>query len=142
RQLTRRLNFFPSDGTIKQLKNSGGFRLIKNKKAIDSIMSYDKSVENVLLTQDIQTGEIADVRPMIGKLLNPNILETMIHEGTIQPPLGNPKLRTTNKEFILDFIYIIHQLKGSDVLNKNRLQELNDKADRIITFLNTEYHLD
>ena len=142
RQLTRRLNFFPSDGTIKQLKNSGGFRLIKNKKAIDSIISYDKSVENILLSQNVQTGEIADVRPIIGKLLDPNILETMIHEGTIQPPIGNPKLRTINKEFILDFIYIVHQLKGTDVLNKSRLLELNNKADRIIKFLTKEYNLD
>jgi hypothetical protein len=142
RQLTRRLSFFHSDGTIKQLKNSGGFRLIRNKQAIDSIMAYDKFVENILLTQDIQTSEIADVRQMTGKLLDPTILETMVHDASIQPPSGNPRLRTTNRDFILDFIYMVHQLKGSDILNTSRLKELDKKANRIIIFLEKEYNLD
>jgi hypothetical protein len=34
-------DFIYTDGTIQQLKNSGGFRLIENQSAIDSIMDYD-----------------------------------------------------------------------------------------------------
>jgi hypothetical protein len=105
-------------------------------------MAYDKFVENILLTQDIQTSEIADVRQLIGKLLDPTILETMVHDASIQPPSGNPRLRTTNRDFILDFIYMVHQLKGSDILNTSRLQELDKKANRIIIFLEKEYNLD
>jgi hypothetical protein len=30
-----------NDGTMQQLKNAGGLRLIKNRKAVDSIMTYD-----------------------------------------------------------------------------------------------------
>jgi len=44
------LNFFYkwsyTDRTINQLKNSGNFRLIRNKKVSDMIMAYDGNVKN------------------------------------------------------------------------------------------------
>ena len=142
RQLTRTVNFFPADGTIKQLKNSGGLRLIKNQQASDSIMAYDQAIEKILLTQTRQEDEVTEIRPMMGKLMDPNVLETMVYGDVIRPPSGNPALRTVNKEFILDFIYAIHQLKGSDALNKVRLERLKERAIEIILFLKKEYHLE
>jgi len=141
RQLTRTFNFFPADGTIKQLKNSGGLRLIKNQQASDSIMAYDQAIERILLTQTRQENEISEIRPMMGRLMDANILETMVDSDVIRPPSGNPALRKVSKEFVLDFIYAIHQLKGSDALNATRLQRLKDRATGIIFFLKQEYHL-
>ena len=141
RQLTRGMNFFPADGTIKQLKNSGGLRLIKDQQASDSILAYDQAIDRILLTQSRQENEITEIRPMMGKLLDANVLETMVYGDVIRPPSGNPSLRTIDKEFILDFIYAIHQLKGSDALNTVRLQQLKERAIGIILFLNKEYHL-
>ena len=142
RQLTRTFNFFAADGTIKQLKNSGGLRLIKNQQASDSIMAYDKAIERILLTQTRQENEISEIRPMMGKLLDPNILETMVDGDVIRPPSGNPALRKVSKDFILDFIYAVHQIKGSDALNATRLQRLKERATGIIFFLKKEYHLE
>src|SRR5215217_630163 len=36
--------FIPNDGTMQQLKNSGAFRLIRNRTVVDSISRYDVSV--------------------------------------------------------------------------------------------------
>lgn len=141
RQLTRTFNFFPADGTMKQLKNSGGLRLIRNQQASDSILSYDQAIERILLTQNRQDDEINDIRPMMGRLMDPNVLETMIDGEEIHPPAGNPPLRTINKEFLLDFIYAVHQLKGSDAVNSARLKNVKEKATGIIQFLQKEYHL-
>ena len=142
RQLTRTFNFFPADGTIKQLKNSGGLRLINNQQASDSIMSYDQAIELILLTQSRQDNEVSEIRPMMGRLMDANILETMIDKDAIIPPLGNPALRTINREFILDFIYAIHQLKSSDALNITRLQRLKVKATVTIQFLQGAYRIE
>jgi len=141
RQLTRGINFIPADGTIKQLKNSGGLRLIKNQQVSDSIMAYDQAIDRVLLTQTRQENEITEIRPMMGKLMNANVLETMVYGDVVSAPSGNPPLRTADKEFILDFIYAVHQLKGSDALNAVRLQRLKERAIGIILFLKKEYHL-
>jgi len=141
RQLTRSPIFTPADGTIKQLTNSGGLRLIKNQPVSDSIMAYNQATDRILLTQSRQEGEIADIQTRTGKLLDPNILETMIDGEKISPPAGNPALRTKTKEFILDFIYAVHQLKGSETLNLVRLNRLKERADGIILFLKKEYNL-
>lgn len=42
-----RFNMLFSKGTISQLKNSGGFRLIRNRAAADSIIKYDLNTERV-----------------------------------------------------------------------------------------------
>jgi hypothetical protein len=141
RKLTRNVSFIPADGTIKQLKNSGGLRLIRNQQASDSIMAYDQAIELVLKTQSRQENEVTEIRPMMGRLMNANVLETMVYADVVNPPLGNPPLRTVDKEFILDFIYAVHQLKGSDALNAVRLQRLKERAIGIILFLKKEYHL-
>jgi hypothetical protein len=142
RQLTRTFNFFPADRTIKQLKYSGGLRLIKNQQASDSIMAYDQSIERALLTQGRQENEINEVRPMMGRLMDANILETMIDGDVIRTPSGNPALRTTSREFILDFIYAVHQLKTSDAVNAARLEKLKEKATIIMQFLQQAYRIE
>ena len=39
-------DFFPTDGTIQQLKNSGGLRLIRSEPAAKGIISYDALVKD------------------------------------------------------------------------------------------------
>lgn len=48
-------DFFPTDKTLQQLKSSGGMRLIRNKKSVDGITTYDsrlKEYEKSLNTLD------------------------------------------------------------------------------------------
>ncbi|HJS55057.1 MAG TPA: hypothetical protein VJ765_10945 [Chitinophagaceae bacterium] len=141
RQLIRTRNFFSADRTVKQLKNSGGLRLIKSVPASDSIMAYDVSVERIYLNQVRQEDEINVLRTITGKVLDANILETMIAGEEIYPPAGNPPLRNTDRELLHDFIYDIHQYKSSDVVNTSALLKLKGKATGIIQFLQNEYHL-
>ena len=142
RQLTRTTNFFPADRTIQQLKNSGGMRLIKNQQASDKILSYDKEMEKLMLSQNRQEGELNDIRPMMGRLMNVNVLQTMIEGENINPPLGNPSLRTIDREFLLDFMYAVHQLKGSDEVTSSRLKILRELAISTMQFLEKAYHLE
>jgi hypothetical protein len=46
-------DFVSNDGTIQQLKNSGGLRLLRKALVVDSIMKYQKSIE---LTRIFQEG--------------------------------------------------------------------------------------
>jgi len=78
----------------------------------------------------------------MGRLMNANILETMLDGEVIHPPAGNPPLRTLDKEFLLDFIYAVHQLQGSDAVNRARLKTVKERATGIIIFLKKEYHLE
>ena len=44
-------DFVSNDGTIQQLKNSGGLRLLRKSKIADSIMSYQKTVDRINIKQ-------------------------------------------------------------------------------------------
>jgi len=47
-------NFFQNSGTLDQLKNSGGLRLINNRVIVDSIESYDQQVKRMARRDDFE----------------------------------------------------------------------------------------
>ena len=48
-------NFFQNSGTLDQLKNSGGLRLINNRKIVDSIEAYDQQVRRMTKRDDFES---------------------------------------------------------------------------------------
>jgi len=48
------INFFQNSGTLDQLKNSGGLRLIANRHIVDSIESYDQQVRRMAKRDDFE----------------------------------------------------------------------------------------
>jgi len=51
-QATGFTDFVSNDGTIQQLKNSGGLRLLRKNKITDSIMAYQKTIDRVVIKQE------------------------------------------------------------------------------------------
>jgi hypothetical protein len=47
-------NFFQNSGTLDQLKNSGGLRLINNRMIVDSIEAYDQQVKRMAKRDDFE----------------------------------------------------------------------------------------
>ncbi len=142
RRVTRSTLFQSNDRTIKQLKNAGGLRLIRNQTASNTIMEYDQSIDYInYLQNDRETLELTAIYPFLAKMFDGNVLETMIHGLDINRPPGNPVLRTKNKELILDLTYFLHQYKTTSIVIITRLQTLKQKATETIQFLQKEYHL-
>lgn len=142
RRVTRSTLFQPNDRTIKQLKNSGGLRLIRNQKASDAIMRYDQLIDYInYLQNNRETQELTEIYPFLAKLFDGNVLETMIKGIEINRPSGNPKLRSTDKNLILDLTYFLHQYKSSSIVIITRLQTLKQAATETIQFLQEEYRL-
>jgi len=141
RRVTRSTLFQSNDRTIKQLKNSGGLRLIRNQQASNTIMEYDQAIDYVNYLQNTrETLEVTALYPLLAKLFNGQILETMINGMEINRPSGNPALRTTNKDVILDITYFLHQYKTSSIVIITRLQTVRDVAIKTMHFLEKEYH--
>jgi hypothetical protein len=130
---------FSNEGTMQQLKNAGGLRLIRNKGAVDSILlydSYNKGIvgqgeryrDNVVKALDA-TDFIIDWRIFDGT--DPNSLLTL---QTI--PLLNP-----TKEQLQYFINRIIKQKGVSIIYQGYLQDQFQRAARILPFLQKEYRL-
>ncbi len=141
RRVTRSTLFQSNDRTIKQLKNSGGLRLIRNQTASNSIMTYDQANDYIIYLQGREVHELNEIYPLLAKLFDGNVLETMIHGMEITRPAGNPVLRSTDKNLILDLTYFLHQYKTTSIVINARLQTLKQSATQTIQFLQKEYHL-
>ena len=139
RRTTRSTLYQANDRTIKQLKNAGGLRLIRNQKASNAIMTYDQANDYIDYLQSREFDELSLMYPLLAKLYDGNILETMIHGMDIRRPEGNPALRTTDKNLVLDLTYYLHQYKTTSIVIITRLRSLLQAATETIQFLQKEY---
>ena len=143
RILVRTTRFQSNDRTITQLKYSGSLRMIRNENAADSIISYQKLVDYILQNQEDERMERRAVDPILSRIFNPFTFYGMLDEfNNINKPDNNPPLRSYDIALQQDLAYYINQIKGSNILIRTRLDQLNIKAINIIAFLQKEYHLE
>ncbi|OSZ81456.1 hypothetical protein CAP36_09560 [Chitinophagaceae bacterium IBVUCB2] len=141
RTFVRGVRFQSNDRTITQLKNSGALRLIRNEKAADSMISYQKLVEYIYYNQEDDRIERREADPLLSHIFYPAVFDKMVTIDGITRPTDNPPLRSYDKNLHFDLAYYVHQLKGSNFMIEVRLKLLNEKAIKMITFLQKEYHL-
>src|SRR5687767_12895306 len=48
-------SFYQNSGTLDQLKNAGGLRLIRKREVVDSIQSYDQQIKRMTLRDQYET---------------------------------------------------------------------------------------
>lgn len=142
RTLIRTAWFRSNDRTITQLKNSGSLRLIRNEQAADSMMSYQKLVENLITNQEDDRLERRAGDPILSRMFDPLVFDEMVKANGVNRPAGNPPLRSYDPNLQQDLAYCIHQIKGSNFIILVRLELLNKKAINTIAFLKKEYHLE
>ena len=105
-------------------------------------MTYDQANDYIVYLQAREFDELSIMYPLLAKLYDANILETMIRGMEINRPAGNPALRTTDKNMLLDLTYYLHQYKTTSIVIITRLQSLLKSATETIQFLQKEYRVD
>jgi hypothetical protein len=142
RSFVRGVRFQSNDRTITQLKNSGSLRLIRNERAADSMISYQKLVEYIYYNQEDDRIERREADPLLSHIFYPAVFDKMVTIDGINRPTDNPPLRSYDKNLHFDLAYYVHQLKGSNLMIEVRLKLLNEKANNMIGFLKNEYHIE
>ena len=142
RTLIRSSRFQSNDRTISQLKSSGSLRLIRNEQVADSIMSYQKLVEILIVNDEDERIERFNTFPIISHIFNPFVFDKMVTIDGIKRLDYNPPLRSYDTNLQQDLAFYIHQIKGSTFLLEARLERLNKKAINMLTLLKKEYHLE
>src|SRR5262249_10837534 len=133
-----------TERTMTQLKNAGGMRLIRNKKAADSIILYDDCSKK-LVDQQIYYEKYLNAFGEQGtKLLNwkyyqidPN---TLLFKGNADS-LTSARILSNDKMKIIELgnIAVLYQLVVTFYIT--RLQEANDHAVNLIRTLKNEYDI-
>ncbi len=146
RHAGRTSDFKYHDGTILQLKNSGGLRLIRNKDAVDSIIVYDNEViKTILNQQEIYESRFRNdiVSNHFGKIFNAYVWDAMIDDtAAISRTVNNPKLFNNNPKLINDFVVQVVTIKTTFRLTNGYIEKAIHSAEGLIAFLKKEYHME
>jgi hypothetical protein len=155
RGATRVRMFEPTNSTITELEHSGNLRLITNRKVIDALIKFQKTIEayKTLMPVDIREAEL--LYPLLGNLFDASVFNTMVKTGgtdfsidtsasifaNLIRPAGNPQLRNHDPDKINLLIFYLHERKSSLIGGAGILQEQKKAASSLIKVINEEYHL-
>ena len=143
------VRFIPNDGTLQQLKNAGNMRLIHRSSSAVAIIQYDVELRNVLALFEQESTGREEYMKIASEIFDGSILDSMVSMdienlstyGQIRRPGGNPSFNP-NKEKLFQLRYLIHYLKGNNVLNLRADLDLLKKAESLLMILKKDYHLE
>ncbi len=135
--------FFPNDGTMQQLKNSGAFRLIRNRPVADSIAKYDVSIRNILRQGEVEETLIHEYRTASTKIFNALIFDGMLDaNNTVHLLSENPPLLPYQQSELATWNYRIYSMKALNKANRRDVRLLLQQSNNLLITLKKEYHLD
>ena len=139
----RSIPFANNSRTFDQLKNSGGFRLIRKTEASNKIMGYYSQFSWIRLLEDNYNHEFDNFKNIAAKILDPAILRRQESEaGSIERSNDNPSLRTYNIEMLKEMAFHTLQMNGSRRSKLLLFEKLKKSAEDLNADLKKEYHLE
>jgi hypothetical protein len=144
RSISRRTFFYSADGTMQQLKNSGGLRLINNKSIADKIIAYDVLYRSILRQQELVQLQISDYQASADNVFDAAVFKKMtILENviTIERPEGNPQLKDNSPIQLNEIANKLNYWATGSAFLRQLLEELREKAEHLIESIQKTYHL-
>ena len=129
------------EGTVKQLNNAGGLRLIRYKEIIDSLEGYQYSYSELLRLQELKELQLVNYRDVMSKVFDIRVFETMVNGELITRPAGKPQLFSETKELLNDFLMKAHYVKRNTANLIHRLDEMKQKNITLQGIIKKKYHL-
>ena len=134
--------FFQNSGTLDQLKNAGGLRLVRNRIVVDSIQSYDQQTKRIALRDIYETNFFIDLNILLEKLFDGRALLKIYADtayyGKPSSPLTEIKL---NDLYSGEYLNSLRTFQFLVRENMNLQLSVKEKATRLITLIKEEYHL-
>ncbi|MFZ9387451.1 MAG: hypothetical protein ACO25B_06180 [Chitinophagaceae bacterium] len=123
-----------ADQTLLQLKNSGGFRLLK-KADVDSILGYDKMIRNYIKSETTGLQDIQyRVRETIQSLISYKNIRLEKEDPDV--PLLNGDMKSVDHFFVL----LNEYYRATRSMNR-QLKLIRDKATGLILYFKNKYDL-
>lgn len=136
-------NFYQNSGTLDELKNSGGLRLIANRAIVDSIEAYDQQVRRMTARDDFENEAF---------IYNNRISEKLFEAKSVIKIFGvsnNPNLIPAGSALVkINLSYLneyINDLMKYEFLIKNNaavFESNRQKATNLIQLIKKKYYLE
>jgi hypothetical protein len=135
--------FISANGTMQQLKNAGGLRLIRSPEVADSIIAYDAIVSYQQFQDGVEQRFLEKCRDITGGVFDAGTFLETYNVSTNKEirPAGNPKLITNDRGTINELLTRVIYVRGSTKFSLISAENLKESAARLIVYLKKEYHL-
>ena len=139
------VSFYQNSGTLDQLKNAGGLRLIRRRNVVDSIQSYDQQIKRMVLRDQYEVEEMRYTMRLSYKFVNGIMLSNIYGDTSY---FNNHRLRTDipksikfSPQYVSEYVNSLATFRFV-VMNNLRLQEnIRKKAEDLLVLMKKEYHL-
>ncbi len=139
----RSIPFANNSRTFDQLKNSGGFRLIRNTAVSNDIMGYYNQFSWIRLLEDNYNHEFDNFKNIASKILDPAVLrKNETTKGIIQRSQDNPSLQTYDPAMLKEMAFHTVHMNGSRRSKVLLFEKLKQSAAALNLHLKKEYHLE
>ena len=141
RWVPRTYRFYSNDRTVQQL-NSGNWRLIRNHKVSNALLSYNHTAQSI--SAYIESREESLVLLMYSslcKLFDNRVFENMLSGLSFNRPTDNPQLMVTDRSSINEFCNRIHFAKNANYFFITVATGFITNAKNTLNILNQEYGL-
>ena len=131
-----------SNKTFDQLKNSGGFRLIRKTEIANRIMEYYNNIPHIITLESLYFNEFAQYKNVAAKLFEPLVFRKQENpDGSINRQANNPRLRSTNPELIKEFGISIVYMNGTIRAIVPAEKQLLENGKELIEYLKGKYKI-
>ncbi len=144
RKLVTTRNFYATDGTFTQLKNSGGLRLIRNRDIVDSIQSYMLAISTLKNLQDFHHDHFELAKSKMSKIYDANVFDIMMGDGSkpLAKPTKNYPLLPFTKAELNDYHIPMSLLKRNKLSQISMINKLQKKAIDLMNLLEEKYEFE
>ncbi|MFM6915230.1 MAG: hypothetical protein ACKOUQ_10145 [Aquirufa sp.] len=136
-----------SSGTIDQLQNAGGYRLIRNDKIVGKISDYEKGMGTIDVQQDAFMQRLGQVHQMQNKILYLKVFPDLDQKGSviydrallseIISSTGSGFL-TTDKNTFFEYANYVNVMKGYVAYYEVMSKAQQQKAKELIKLIEEE----
>lgn len=134
--------FANNSRTFDQLRNSGGFRLIRKTEASNHIMGYYAEIAPIRLLEDNYNHEFDNFKHIAARILDPVIFRRQEGPGgQILRSDDNPALRTYDSELLKELAFHVVQMNGSRRSRLAMLEHLKLTSENLLKTLRDNYRL-
>ena len=140
---TTAIRFIPNDGTLQQLKNAGGLRLIRSRLVADSITRYDVSLRGLVEIGANEFSIIQDYRTIAHRVFDSRVMDRMMDANNIPTaPTVNPSLIPFTKAELNEFNYKLFSIKALNRGTRREIKRILLQAQNLLALLKKEYHIE
>ena len=135
--------FFQNSGTLDQLNNSGGLRLIRKRNVVDSIDAYVQQIKRLNLRDVYETNFVMDNDKLAQKLfVGRSALKILSNSVYSKNKLSQNETVTLNNQFLDEYLNNLIRFRSFAQYELALQISVNIKAKRLLALIKKEYHLD